>query len=261
MNKLRGEIDAANKSMQTKATIEKQLATEEQKLKNIQKGLNDEIIAAKQAVASELATRKALVGVSNNQLSAYQRLENASKLASKAAKEMGAQLYELEKAGKKNTDEYNDLSLEFQQLTKNAFDMKGALKQIDAGVNENQRNVGNYENSFVNVRAELRQVRNELANLMASGAKMDNPEVKKLAMRFDDLSDSMQKAKNASQMFEAADRFAGFAKTVGAVAAGFELATATCALFGKENEDLQKIMMKVQATIAMTHSLEVYRMQ
>lgn len=112
------------------------------------------------------------------------------------------------------------------------------------------------EKVYTSLRTELRNVRQELATLIAAGKGIDNPEVSRLASRMDTLKDAMTKANNMAELMDTPGKFVAFTKAVTGVAAAFEVARGASALFGKENEDLQKVMVKIQAIIAVTHGLQ-----
>jgi tape measure domain-containing protein len=98
--------------------------------------------AEKQAKANEKAEKQA-----KDLADAYKRLSNATRDLKNQSKTLGAEMLELERDGKKNTDEYRKLALEYRHVTTEANLADKALKKLDAKVGDNFRNVGNYRNA------------------------------------------------------------------------------------------------------------------
>lgn len=98
--------------------------------------------AEKQAKANEKAEKQA-----KDLADAYKRLSNATRDLKNQSKTLGAEMLELERDGKKNTDEYRKLALEYKHVTTEANLADKALKKLDAKVGDNFRNVGNYRNA------------------------------------------------------------------------------------------------------------------
>jgi hypothetical protein len=144
-----------------------------------------------------------------------------------------------------------------QALTSQLSELKTQIVSAEKATGNFTGQVGNYEIAAKSVKSQLKEVRNELQLLISQGAGVDNPKVIELSKKYDSLSDAMAKAKNNAELMDKAGMMAGFVKTVGALAATMEVARGATALFGNENEDLQKVMVKIQASIAMVHGLEV----
>lgn len=83
-----------------------------------------------------------------NGVSAYKKLEAETRKLKNESKELAAQMLELEKAGKNNTDEYKALEKQYQETTKKAQQLDKELKEIDETVGDSFRNVGNYSSAF-----------------------------------------------------------------------------------------------------------------
>ena len=98
--------------------------------------------AEKQAKANEKAEKQA-----NDLADAYKRLSVATRDLKNQSKTLGAEMLELERDGKKNTDEYRKLAREYRHVTTEANLADKALKKLDAKVGDNFRNVGNYRNA------------------------------------------------------------------------------------------------------------------
>ena len=69
----------------------------------------------------------------------------------------------------------------------------------------------------------------------------------------DEIGDVNQRIKNLASDTKRIDAFVG---AVQGIAAGFQIAQGAAALFGDENEDLQKAMLKVQGAIALANGVQ-----
>lgn len=110
--------------------------------------------------------------------------------------------------------------------------------------------LGNSTNSVKSLKAELRQVTNELANLDAGSA-----EFVKMAQRAGELRDRIDDTKNAINAFNPEKKFQALADTMGIAVNGFTAIQGGMALFGAENKNLQEVMAKTQGAIALATGL------
>lgn len=85
--------------------------------------------------------------IAKDEADAYKRLVVATRELKNESKSLGAEMLALERAGKKNTDEYRDLAVQYRRVTTEASLADKALKKLDAKVGDNFRNVGNYRNA------------------------------------------------------------------------------------------------------------------
>lgn len=90
-----------------------------------------------------------------NQKNAYKQLEANTRELKNRSKELGAQLLQLEAAGRKNSAEYQRLSKTYQQVTTAAQQGDAQLKKLDKTVGDNFRNVGNYTSAVSNLGSTL----------------------------------------------------------------------------------------------------------
>ena len=79
---------------------------------------------------------------------AYKVLVKQTREAKNESKRLGAELLLLDKAGKKNTKQYRELSQAYNKMTTEAKKGDKALKQLDKSVGDNFRNVGNYKQAI-----------------------------------------------------------------------------------------------------------------
>lgn len=106
------------------------------------------------------------------------------------------------------------------------------------------------KNSVKSLKSELRGLTNELANLEPGSEAFVTT-----AKRAGELKDKIEDAKNAVAVFNPEAKFQAFANVVGGVANGFAVAQGAMQLFGSENKNLQEMMAKTQATIAIATGL------
>lgn len=75
---------------------------------------------------------------------AYSKLADETTALKNDSKRLGAELLALEKAGKRNSRQWNETNKRYKQVTSQARTADSQLKKLDATVGDNQRNVGNY---------------------------------------------------------------------------------------------------------------------
>ena len=110
--------------------------------------------------------------------------------------------------------------------------------------------LGNSTNSVKSLKAELRQVTNELANLESGSDAFIQA-----ASRAGELKDRIGDIKDTVNAFNPEAKFQSLAGVVGVAANGFAAMQGAMALFGSESEDLNKVMAKTQGAIALATGL------
>jgi hypothetical protein len=102
----------------------------------------------------------------------------------------------------------------------------------------------------------LREMQRALVDLAVAG-KESTEEFRKLEAEAGELSDTIgdvsQRVKN---MGSDTKNIEAFTQAVQGVAAGFQIAQGAAALFGEENEDIQKAMLQVNATMAIANGIQ-----
>ena len=102
----------------------------------------------------------------------------------------------------------------------------------------------------------LREMQKELI-AMAQAGQQGTDAFKRLEQQAGELKDEIgdvnQRIKNLASDTKNIDAFVG---AVQGIAAGFQIAQGAAALFGDENEDLQKAMLKVQGAIALANGVQ-----
>lgn len=194
-----------------------------------------------------------------------------SKLASafkQTSAEINKQAAEIKKAAastaplKKNLEDVNKATQSFTQQFMEGFN-EGVIETLkDAGVSVEQFTEAlktgqtEVEAPTDSLRARLKSLTQQIAQMKLAGD--DGTETfQKLVIEAGNIKDAMADAgaeiKNAGSDTKTFDNLLGSAQ---AVAGGFAVAQGAVALFGDENKDLEKTMLKVNAAIAITQGLQ-----
>jgi hypothetical protein len=115
---------------------------------------------------------------------------------------------------------------------------------------ETEVKLGNSTNSVKSLKAELRQVTNELATLEEGSEAFVNA-----AKKAGELKDRIGDIKDTVNAFNPEKKFQAIADSVGVAANGFAAMQGAMALFGSESEDLNKVIAKTQGAIALATGL------
>ena len=166
-----------------------------------------------------------------------------------------AQLVDLEK-------QYNSLTA-VQKEGAGGKEMLDTLTKLKATVKANaeemgnfQDSVGNYEKGAKSLKAELKQIVYELAQMKLEG-KENTDAYRDLAARGgelkDTLSDVQTELKNTGSDTRGIDQVVG---AFNAVSAAAQVAEGAAALFGAENEDVQRSIQKLVAIQSMMNGVQ-----
>lgn len=197
-----------------------------------------------------------------------------------ANKELAAAMSEVNKVIVDNisdtdtsTMSYNQMSKELSTLRKAAKDagdaitrqkysariqeLDKALKSMDAEMGVFNRNVGNYsegvEKGTASMRQQIKELRDELTRLSPETEEYAKKLVL-LAEKQKIVSDIQEEAKFASQDY--GDRLATITKVGTNLASGFAAVQGAMALFGTESENIGKVLVKLQAIMALVQGLD-----
>lgn len=189
---------------------------------------------------------------------------------------------QLAKTGKIDTKGFNDIQ---KAINTTATDSKGLIRQFkdvagasikmgktmeDAfagGINDALKEAGvsmkDFEGALkkanapaITLKKELQQLKESMARMKAEG-KDTGKEFDALRQRAGKLSDAIADAnaeiKNAGSDTRGIDNVVG---SISALAGGYSALQGATALFGEENEDLQKSLLKVNAAMALATGLQ-----
>ncbi len=213
------QIDAYNKQNVTGTTS---LGKSIESLATASKTLDKSIIGG--AYKDYLKQIQAQLGLTSKELVTY--IQNARQAAQQAI--FSAQ----------TDDEVKELTLSIEVMNE---------KLKDLGVSEFQT-----ESKVSSLRTQLRQMREELASLQEG-----TPEFEALRQKAGELDDKI-KDLNATISHTGSDtkNLDGLISLASGVAGGFAAAQGAAALFGDENEDLQKALLKVNAAMSILQGLQ-----
>jgi hypothetical protein len=243
LKKHKDDLDKVSASTKAYALAEKQLLDIQTKKEAVEKGNNDRLVKEKLLLQEAAAAQKARIKEELSAIGSYDKLAAQYEINKQKLNAMSDSVRKNTEEGKKLETETNAIYTE--------------MKKLQEATGKHTLSVGDYGKAFTTVKQELKEVRTELQLLVSKGETLNNPRVKELSKRFDELSDSISKSKNMANLMDKAGMFQGFVKSLSTVTAAFEVAQGAAGLFGDKNEDLQKAMLKVQSAIAMTHGLEV----
>ena len=107
---------------------------------------------------------------------------------------------------------------------------------------------------FASLRNQLREANLEFQKLVASGTA-SAAEIRMAAQRAAELKDQLDDANDAVASFTGAGQFQTVTRGLTAVAGGFSAIQGAIALAGGEGQEFQKVMVKLQAAMALTQGL------
>lgn len=284
-------VQSIHLQKQTIAELEQSYSELNSKINSAEPGTaQDELLAKANAVKQELDNeRQGLEALSNELLN----LSRANSGAAEAGEKMrmvlslvGTGCEMNENALQSLETEYSRITTlmngaykagneaEYQSLKEKAEAIKGeivvrrsVLKDLRAQSNaieelatkiESERSVvEKAANEHVTLRTQIRNLKEEMASLVANGIDENSEAYKKLANelgRLQDIQGDIQSQGSVLANDEA--QFAGMLSGLQGLVGGFTAAQGAVALFGDENEELQKIMLKVQSLMSITMGLQ-----
>lgn len=128
-------------------TTQQNLKADQEREKLARQRMQTQRQEAKETEAKAKADEKARKEA-ERQASAYQQLVIKTREQKNASKELGAQLLQLERDGKKGTAQWYELSRAYSKATAEAQKGDAQLKKLDRTVGDNFRNVGNYRSAL-----------------------------------------------------------------------------------------------------------------
>lgn len=114
---------------------------------------------------------------------------------------------------------------------------------------------GNQDQALGSLKAQLREATQDVIALSEKfGAT--SKEAVQAAKRAAELKDQIGDAKSLIDAFNPDAKFKALTASLGGVAGGFSALQGATALFGKQNEDLEKTLLKVQSAMALSQGLQ-----
>lgn len=144
-----------------------------------------------------------------------------------------------------------------KSLLQELRNQSNALEDVASKIETERNNVEKAANAHTSLRQKIREVKEEMADMRANGIDENSAAYKNLVNelgRLQDIQGDIQA--QGSIMANDENQFAGMLSGLQGVVGGFTAAQGAVALFGAENEELQKIMLKVQSLMSITMGLQ-----
>ncbi len=241
---------------QANSSIEKLGATEQKVLQEMNS-----------SIAKNNAEQKASTENINKTTKSVQDLAKAAENAQKAAMgDFGKKAFqELIGLIEGNTNELEQLQqaialskegLKMMTDPKDIQQFSQKIAQAEAYLQEFEQTTVGAGQKQASFRTQIRQSREEIAQLLASG-KLTTSQLYEMAKGTGELKDALGDANQAIGVLSS-DTFVfdSMLQSIQSLAAGFQIGQGAVALFGSENEDLQKVLVKLNAVMAITQGLQ-----
>lgn len=143
-----------------------------------------------------------------------------------------------------------------QQIINEAGQQADALLKEEQALNERKAALDNMNNKYESIRTQLRNAKEELMQMAAAG-KRGTEEYAKQQQEVARLTAAMKSAnKQATVLANPNKMFAGVISGLTLMTSGYQAVTGAMGLFAGENENLQRIMVKVQSLMSITMALQ-----
>lgn len=143
-----------------------------------------------------------------------------------------------------------------QQIINEAGQQADALLKEEQALNERKAALDNMDNKYESIRTQLRKAKEELMQMAAAG-KRGTEEYAKQQQEVARLTAAMKSAnKQATVLANPNKMFAGVISGLTLMTSGYQAVTGAMGLFAGENENLQRIMVKVQSLMSITMALQ-----
>jgi chromosome segregation ATPase len=201
--------------------------------------------------------------------SAIQKVKSELKAKQDAVKASLKDEQALNIINEKNVDTYNDISKyvsalnrvrkdlnltsedevkQYNELTAEASKYNEMLKAMDKEMGNHQREVGNYAIAGKSLKAELRDLKTQMAEMLAAGATPMDKSFQALAERAGELQDALTDAGAEVQRFANDSQVIQDVVDMSTMAASsFGLVQSTMSAFGIENENVARSIEKLEA--------------
>lgn len=134
-------------------------------------------------------------------------------------------------------------------------ELKRAKPEIDAFKKKLEEAGKGGTTATNSIKQELRQLTEQIARAKATGGPIDAEMIKKAGQLRDAVQDANAEISNAGSDTRNIDNVVG---SISALAGGYSALQGAAALFGDESEDLQKVLVKVNATMAAATGIQQF---
>jgi len=125
-------------------------------------------------------------------------------------------------------------------------------KIVNLQINDN---LAQTEKAVDSLKSQLRQAQNEVTAL-ADKFGATSKEAVEAAKKAGELKDKIGDAKALTDAFNPDAKFKALSSSLSGVAGGFAAVQGGMALFGKQSEDVEKTLLKVQSAMALSQGLQ-----
>lgn len=144
-----------------------------------------------------------------------------------------------------------------KNVLKELREQSNALEEEASKIEQANKETQKAASAHATLRQQIKAVKEEMANLRANGIDENSAAYKRLVNELGRLQDIQGDiAAQGKIMSNDENQFAGMLSGLQGVVGGFTAAQGAVALFGAENENLQRIMLKVQALMSITMGLQ-----
>lgn len=144
-----------------------------------------------------------------------------------------------------------------KQIQKEAAAEGAKLAEVEEKLKKEASEASKNSQQHESLRQKIKALKDEMAGLIANGIDESSEAYKKLTAELGRLTDIQGDiAQQGKVLADDEQQIAGLVQGLGGLSGAFSAAQGAVALFGDENEDLQKIMLKVQSLMAITMGLQ-----
>lgn len=184
-------------------------------------------------------------------LSPFDSLNKQLADSRKKVLDITAELSRLSKTGGSDTERFKNLTKDLVSAKAEAEKLK---TEVDA-VNASLEDVGNPD-AEESLKKRLLEIKNRMLELKVAG-KDNTQEFRDLTKEAGKLTDALGNVNKEIRLAANSERsLTGLLELLGGAAAGFSLITSTQALFGEGSEELQEVLLKVNAAMAALQAIE-----
>lgn len=207
-----------------------------------------EVAAAQEQLKNKLRESTAL--------GPFQSLSKSVSDAEKKVLSLAARLNTLTSKGITSGPLYDRLTKELPQAQAELKKLKTQYDQVTASTKATETATAGFASSQENLRTELRRINQEMGEMIMRGEE-GSQKFQELTKRAGEIrlamSDAADAINRAGSVTSGLDRMLDLTK---GITAGFGLAAGATMLFGKQNEDLQKVLQKVAGAMFILQSLQ-----
>ena len=228
------------------------LAKYNKQLKDLKQAYKEQAIGAEEYTRRELELKTAkaeLQKILNNETKMMQAAEGSYQRLSLQLERM--------KMAQKQLNEEEKRGAEGQLLEKEIQNLDAHLKDLAADMGEFQRNVGNYAIAGKSLRAELKELTMQMAQMLADGVDPTSEAFLEVAERAGVLKDAMDDAKDTIKDY--ANDTQGLTQATSVIqtaVGGWQTLAGAMSAFGFESEDAAKATQKLMGIMSLMQGIQ-----